>query len=103
MKIDFNKDVLINYSKSAIGYIVTAINYDIFNLKLVNIFINIIITLYSDKSQVFCHNLLNDLEFYKNFIFTINHIFNPEDYYMTLNSEKIKKLKNKKKIRRKCR
>lgn len=93
LKTDFNKDILINHSKLAFGFIAASIKYNVFNIKLANAFINFIITIYSDKTDIFSRHLLEDLDLYRDFIFILTHIFNPEDNFI---AKDYKTTKNKK-------
>lgn len=95
VRSDFNKDVVIAHSKYVLSFIVSAINYDVLTIKLVNTFTNFIITVYSDKAEIFTNYLLQDVEMFKNFTFIINHIFNPEDYFVFRNFNKKKQPKDK--------
>jgi hypothetical protein len=93
VKTDLNKDILSNHCKLVFGFIRTAINYNVFTIKLANSFINFIITIYSDKSDIFAKYLLDDVDLYKDFNFIFNHILNPEDNF---NNKDYGILKNKK-------
>ena len=93
LRTDFNKDILINHSKLVFGFIAASIKYNIFTLKLANTFINFIITIYSDKTDIFSKHLLEDVELYRDFNFILTHIFNPEDIFI---AKDYKTFKNKK-------
>jgi len=93
LRTDLNKDILINYSKLVFGFIAASIKYNVFSLNLANSFINFIITIYSDKTDIFTKHLLDDLELYRDFNFILTHIFNPEDNFIAKDN---KTTKNKK-------
>lgn len=96
LKTDFNKELIITHSKLVFGIISSAIKYNVFTLKLANTFINFIITIYSDKTDIFFKHLLEDIDLFRDFNFILNHIFNPEDNLLIKDYEniKIKKKKN---------
>lgn len=48
-------------------------------------FINFIITIYSDKSDLFGKYLLEDLDLYRDFNYILTHVFNPEDNFIAKN------------------
>lgn len=93
LKTDFNKDILINHAKLVFGFMAASIKYNIFTLKLANTFVNFIITIYSDKTDIFTNYILEDLDLYRDFNFVLTHIFNPEDNFI---ARSYKDVKNKK-------
>jgi len=95
LRTDSNKDILINHAKLVFGFVAASIKYNIFTLKLANMFVNFIITIYSDKTDIFINYFIEDLDLYRDFNFILAHIFNPEDNFIAKSHKSIKNKKGK--------
>jgi hypothetical protein len=84
-------ETIMSYIYSTLNSVITAIKFDIFNIKCVMNFINIIITLYSDKKELFSKHLLKDIELFKKFSFIMNHLYYPQNNFIDIYKKQLNK------------